>query len=116
MTKPFRTTRRSSVTVADETTNETLGAALDSLPGGGRPYILESHSFSGALEQRKREEVRAIDDLEADIGRLQAELDARRDHLAERQQIVWQIDAALAVGPRSTRAPLLSQRPVEEEQ
>lgn len=111
-----RTTTRRSVTVAAEQT--TLVEELDALPGR-RAYVVESHSFSARLEQDRRERVieltrieTEMQDIAARIGHLQAELAARADHLADVQNIVDQIDAALAVGPRNvpTRSPRLVAR------
>lgn len=110
MTKsPTRTTTRRSVTVAAEQT--TLTEAIDALPGH-RAYVIESHSFAARLEQDRRDRIVEItrldtemEDISARIGHLQAELDARADHRADVQNIVDQINAALAVGPRQIRPP-----------
>lgn len=116
MTKsPTRTTTRRSVTVADE---QTITEAVDALPGH-RAYVIESHSFAARLEQDRRDRIveltrldTEMEDISARIGHLQAELDARADHRADVQNIVDQINAALAVGPRQIRpaAPRLTAR------
>lgn len=85
---------------------------------GRRTYVLESHTFTAQLETRRREECRRIDtldseiaDLQTQVARLTAEIDARQDHRDELQNIVAQIDAALAVGPRPvpTRSPVFTE-------
>lgn len=94
----------------------------DQLPAepstGRRTYVLESHTFTTQLETRRREECRRIDtldseiaDLQTQVARLTAEIDARQDHRDELQNIVAQIDAALAVGPRPvpTRSPVFTE-------
>lgn len=100
-----RTTTRRSVTVAAEQT--TLVEEVDALPGRRRTYVIESHSFAARLEQDRRDRLieltrieTEMQDIAARIGQLQAEFEARADHLADVQNIVDQINAALAVGPR----------------
>ena len=108
-----RTTRRASVTVEQTTLTE----AVDATPG--RTYVIESHSFAARLEQDRRDQIALVErlDLEmegirAHIAHLQAEYDARADHRADAQNIIDQVNAAMAVGPREIArpAPRLTQR------
>ena len=101
---PTRTTRRHSVTVADETTDESLDLDVVQSKHGGRSYVLESASFGAQLEQQKRDQIALIERLDQEmqgIGSrilfLQAELTARSEHRADAQIIVDQINAARAV-------------------
>lgn len=68
-----------------------------SMPDTGRPYILESAEFDAFVHGKRKSAQREIDSLDAEIHRLQVEIEARLARRQDLMSIVIKADAMLSM-------------------
>lgn len=91
------TNRKLTKTAVTTEEIETMQAVshVGSMPDTGRPYILESAEFDAFVLNKRRGAEREINDLDAEISRLQVEVEARLARRQDLMKIVIKADAVL---------------------
>jgi hypothetical protein len=112
------TTKKPSTTISRTTTGVTefvehsTDVQLTPMPSSVRPYILESSEFDAFLYAKRAAATREIEDIDAEISRLQTEIDARLDRRRDLMAIVIRVETALNTTP-TRPAPQLTERVAE---
>lgn len=112
------TTKKPSTTISRTTTGVTefvehsTDVQLTPMPSSVRPYILESSEFDAFLYAKRAAATREIEDIDAEISRLQTEIDARLDRRRDLMAIVIRVETALDTTP-TRPAPQLTERVAE---
>jgi hypothetical protein len=112
------TTKKPSTTISRTTTGVTefvehsTDVQLTPMPSSVRPYILESSEFDAFLYAKRAAATREIEDIDAEISRLQTEIDARLDRRRDLMAIVIRVESALNTTP-TRPAPQLTERVAE---
>lgn len=70
---------------------------LTPMPANGRPYILESAEFDALLHGKKQAALREMEDLDAEISRLEVEIEARYQRRSDLTVIVDKANAGLGI-------------------
>jgi len=110
------TTITKTVKGVTEFVEHSTDVQLTPMPSTGRPYILESAEFDGLIHGKKQAALREIEDLDAEIGRLEVEIEARYQRRADLSVIVDKANAALGIrGDHVTRqSPKLVEKAASE--
>lgn len=88
----------------------------DFQPDQQRPYLSESADFRTYVQQKRVAAQRASDDLDAEIDRLQVEIEARLTRRMEQQEILARCEAALTLEvPVTRQPPVISRHEAESE-
>lgn len=74
-----------------------VSSSVAPMPEGGSPYVLESREFERFVHAKRTAAARAVADLDREIERLNAEVDARLVRRNDLMSIVQRADAMLAV-------------------
>lgn len=98
-------------TVNTEEVETKTVAALAPMPDTGRPYILESAEFDAFIFSKRKSAQRQIDELDLEISRLQAELEARLTRKQDLMKIVYKADAILSM--KDAEAPFQLAEPAD---
>ena len=112
------TTKKPSTTISRTTTGVTefvehsTDVQLTPMPSSVRPYILVSSEFDAFLYAKRAAATREIEDIDAEISRLQTEIDARLDRRRDLMAIVIRVETALDTTP-TRPAPQLTERVAE---
>jgi hypothetical protein len=101
--KPTTTTISKTTTGVTEFVEHSTDMQLTPMPISARPYILESSEFDAFIHGKRISAMREIEDLDAEIVRLQTEIDARLDRRQDLMAIVIRVETALNTTP--TRPP-----------
>lgn len=101
------TTITKTVTGVTEFVEHSTDVALAPMPSSGRPYVLESAEFDAFILAKRSAAAREIEDLDAEINRLQVEIASRLDRRQDLMNIVIRADAALTPAPQPTASPKL---------
>ena len=107
--KPSTTTISKTTTGVTEFVEHSTDVQLTPMPASVRPYILESSEFDAFLYAKRAAATREIEDIDAEISRLQTEIDARLDRRRDLTAIVIRVETALDTTP-TRPAPQLTER------
>ena len=110
--KPSTTTISKTTTGVTEFVEHSTDVQLAPMPASVRPYILESSEFDAFLYAKRAAATREIEDIDAEISRLQTEIDARLDRRRDLTAIVIRVETALDTAP-TRPAPQLTERVAE---
>jgi hypothetical protein len=110
--KPSTTTISKTTTGVTEFVEHSTDVQLTPMPSSVRPYILESSEFDAFLYAKRAAATREIEDIDAEISRLQTEIDARLDRRRDLTAIVIRVETALNTTP-TRPAPQLTERVAE---
>lgn len=110
--KPSTTTISKTTTGVTEFVEHSTDVQLTPMPSSVRPYILESSEFDAFLYAKRAAATREIEDIDAEISRLQTEIDARLDRRRDLMAIVIRVETALDTTP-TRPAPQLTERVAE---
>ncbi len=91
------TTITKTVKGVTEFVEHSTDVALTPMPSNGRPYILESAEFDALIHGKKQAALREMEDLDAEISRLEVEIEARFSRRADLTVIVEKANAALGI-------------------
>jgi hypothetical protein len=108
-TKKPTTTISKTFTGVTEFVEHSTDVQLAPMPSSVRPYILESSEFDAFLYSKRSSAMREIEDVDAEISRLQTEIDARLDRRQDLMAIVIRVETALNTTP-TRPAPQLTER------
>jgi hypothetical protein len=108
--KPTTTTISKTTTGVTEFVEHSTDMELTPMPLSARPYILESSEFDAFIHGKRTSAMREIEDLDAEIVRLQTEIDARLDRRQDLMAIVIRADAALTIDRLDRPSPQITDR------
>lgn len=91
------TTVTKTVTGITEFVEHSTDVHLTPMSATGRPYILESAEFDALVHGKKQAALREMEDLDAEISRLEVEIEARYSRRADLTVIVDKANAALGI-------------------
>jgi len=98
-TKKPTTTISKTTTGVTEFVEHSTDVQTTPMPLSVRPYILESSEFDAFLYSKRSAAMREIEDVDAEISRLQTEIDARLDRRQDLMAIVIRVETALNTTP-----------------
>lgn len=111
-TKSKPKTITKTVTGVTEFVEHSTDIELAPMPATGRPYILESAEFDSFIYGKKQAALREVEDIDAEIGRLEVEIQARYQRRSDLVSIIDKANAALGI--KGDHVPRQSPKLVEK--